>query len=305
MNSGVVGTFLKPVTGIEDLGPSCLIGLIGAGIQHSLAPAMQMREGTLQGLRYLYNLIDTTKLGLGQEDLPDLVTAAQRMGYNGLAVTHPFKQTIIPLLDELSDDARALGAVNTVVLKDGKKVGHNADWYGFYEGFVRALPDVPRRRAVQLGAGGAGAAVAHAAMKLGIEELNIFDIESSRADHEVEALNARFGKGRARLVRDLAASMAEADGLIHCTPVGMGKKSDMAIPKELLRSELWVAEIVYFPLETELLRTARALGCRTANGGGMLVFQAAEQMRLFSGAPANGERMLEHFNHMASSLIVA
>jgi shikimate dehydrogenase len=290
------GTFLThTVTGIDDLAPSCLIGLIGDGIQQSRTPGMHMREGALQGLRYVYNLIDTDKLKLGQKDLPDLLTAAERMGYNGLNITYPFKQTVIPLLDELSPDAKALGAVNTVVLKDGKRVGHNTDWYGFYEGFVRALPDVPKRRAVQIGAGGAGAAVAHAACKLGIEELSIYDIDPAKAAHEVDALNARFGAGRARQVKDLKASIAEADGLIHCTPTGMKKLPGMAIPADYLRADLWVAEIVYFPLVTELIRTAKTLGCRVADGGGMAVFQAVEAFRLFTGITPNAERMREHF----------
>lgn len=193
------GTFLThTVTGIDDLGPSCLIGLIGDGIQKSRTPGMHMKEGTLQGLRYVYNLIDTDKMKLGQKDLPDLLTAAERMGYNGLNITYPFKQTVIPLLDELSADAKALGAVNTVVLKDGKRIGNNTDWFGFAEGFRRGLPGVAKNRAVQIGAGGAGAAVAHAALTLGIGQLSIYDIDQSRAKHEVDALCARFGRaGRA------------------------------------------------------------------------------------------------------------
>ena len=290
------GTFLThTVTGIDDLGPSCLIGLIGDGIQKSRTPGMHMKEGTLQGLRYVYNLIDTDKMKLGQKDLPDLLTAAERMGYNGLNITYPFKQTVIPLLDELSADAKALGAVNTVVLKDGKRIGNNTDWFGFAEGFRRGLPGVAKNRAVQIGAGGAGAAVAHAALTLGIGQLSIYDIDQSRAKHEVDALCARFGAGRARLVEDVAASIADADGLIHCTPTGMAKMPGMAIPASLLRPDLWVAEIVYFPLVTELVKTARALGCRVADGGGMAVFQAVEAFRLFTGITPNAERMREHF----------
>ena len=205
------GTFLKHVvTGIDDLTPSCLIGLIGSGIQQSRAPGMQMKEGLLLGFRYIYNLIDTDKLKLGQSDLPDLVTAAQRFGYNGLAITYPFKQTVIPLLDELSPDAAALGAVNTVVFRDGKKIGYNTDCIGFYEGFIRAMPYVPKRRAVQIGAGGAGAAVAHAALQLGIEQLSIFDVMPERAEHEAKALCARFGANRARTIIDVPAALAEA-----------------------------------------------------------------------------------------------
>lgn len=289
-------TFLKhSVTGIDDLRPSCLIGLIGEGIQQSRTPGLHMREGAAQGLRYVYNLIDTGKMAKADVDLSKLLRSAELMGYNGLNVTYPFKQAVLAHLDELSDNAKALGAVNTVVLRDGKRYGDNTDWCGFADGFRRNLPDVPKGRALQLGAGGAGAAVAHAALIVGVEELRIYDIDPSRAEHEADALCKRFGAGRAKAVRDIAAALKDADGLIHCTPTGMAKLPGMALPAELLRPDLWVAEIVYFPLETELLKTARALGCRTADGGGMAVFQAVEAFRLFTGIRPDADRMRKHF----------
>src|SRR5258707_1413085 len=145
--------------------PSMLVGLIGEGIQGSLTPTMHEREAEAQGLRYVYRLIDLVRLGLTVEALPELLSAAERMGFNGLNITHPCKQAVIPLLHELSDDARAIGAVNTVVLKDGKRIGHNTDWAGFSEPFRRRMSDVTRNRVVQLGAGGAAAAVGHAALE--------------------------------------------------------------------------------------------------------------------------------------------
>jgi shikimate dehydrogenase len=277
------------------LGRSVLIGLIGDHIQTSRTPGMHMREGTHQGLRYIYNAIDTEKLGLGQDDLPGLLTAAERFGYNGLNITIPFKQTVMQYLDEFSPDAAALGAVNTVVLKDGKRFGHNTDWFGFAEGFRRALPNVAKRRAVQIGIGGAGSAVAYAALTLGIEQLEIFDVIPGRAEHGAESLCARFGKGRARAITDVSAAIPTADGLIHCTPTGMTSKPGMAIPATLLRPDLWVAEIVYFPLVTELVRTARAMGCQVADGGGMAVSQAVEAFRLFTGIIPDAQRMRAHF----------
>lgn len=284
----------------SDTRPSFLCGLIGSGIQASRTPAMHEREGDEQGLRYMYKKIDLDKLGLGAEALPELLTAAERMGFAGLNITYPCKQSIIPLLHELSEDARALGAVNTVVLKDGKRIGHNTDASGFAEGFRRGLPDVKKDRAVQLGAGGAGAAVAHAALTLGIKELTIFDVDQARSAELAESLSARFGKGRALGGADLPTAMAAADGLIHCTPTGMAKLPGMPLPAELLRSSHWVAEIVYFPLETELLRVARSKGCRTLDGGGMAVFQAVGAFRLFTGIEPNAERMLKHFASMGA-----
>lgn len=283
---------------IDSTSPSLLLGLIGSGIQASRTPALHEREGAEQGLRVIYKLIDLDELHLQADALPDLLQAAERMGFAGLNITHPCKQRIIPLLDELSPDASALGAVNTVVLKDGHRIGHNTDWWGFAENFRRGLPDVKRDRVVQLGAGGAGAAVAHAVLTLGIGHLVIFDVEPDRARRLVADLATRFGTDRVEAGENLAAALAAADGLVHCTPTGMANHPGLPLPFELLRPALWIAEIVYFPLETDLLRMGRALGCRTLNGGGMAVFQAAEAFRLFTGIAPDAERMLRHFSTM-------
>jgi len=277
-----------------------LASLIGAGIQASRTPAMHEHEGDAQGLRYLYRLIDLDQLKLDSGALPDLLSAAERMSFTGLNITFPCKQAIIPLLDELSDEARGIGAVNTVVFKDGKRIGHNTDCLGFLEGFRRGLGDAPRHRVVQMGAGGAGAAVAHALLSEGVEQLSIFDVEPARAQALAANLNKHFGSQRARAGGDLASAMANADGLVNTTPMGMAKLPGMPIAKELLRAALWVAEIVYFPLETELLREARALGCRTLDGGNMAVFQAVKAFELFSGAEADAQRMLDHFHSMSA-----
>lgn len=283
-----------------DSRPALLAGLVGTGIGASLTPAMHEREGAEQGLRSIYRLLDLEKLGLGIEALPELLTAAERTGFAGLNVTHPCKQAVIPLLHELSDDARALGAVNTVVLRDGRRTGHNTDWSGFAEGFRRGLPDARRDRVVQMGAGGAGSAVAHAVLTLGATRLSVFDVDRARAEALAAALCARFGGGRAVAGVDLPAAMAEADGVVNCTPVGMAKYPGLPVPAALLRPAHWVAEIVYFPLETELLRTARALGCATLDGGGMAVFQAVGAFRLFTGLEPDAERMLRHFKEMVA-----
>jgi shikimate dehydrogenase len=278
--------------------PSVLVGLVGTGIQASRTPALHEREGAKQGLRYVYKLIDLEVLGLDAGALPEILTAAQRFGFSGLNITHPCKQSVIPYLDELSPDAAALGAVNTVVLKDGRRIGHNTDWWGFAESFRRELPDVRLDRVVQFGAGGAGAAVAHALLTLGTGEVVIIDTDEARARDRTTALCARFGKGRASTGNSPADALASADGMVNTTPLGMAKYPGMVIPPELLRSNLWVADIVYFPLETELLRQARLRGCRTMSGGGMAVFQAIGAFQHFTGLEANTERMLRHFSEM-------
>jgi len=179
--------------------PRVLAGLIGAGIQASRTPALHEQEGDAQGLRYLYRLIDLEPLQLDINALPDLLQAAEQMNFTGLNITYPCKQAILPLLDELSDEARGIGAVNTVVFKAGKRIGHNTDCLGFAEGFRRNLQDVVRRRVVQMGAGGAGAAVAHALLAEGVEHLSIFDVDASRAQDLADNLAHCFGPGRAQV----------------------------------------------------------------------------------------------------------
>jgi shikimate dehydrogenase len=278
--------------------PSILAGLIGAGIQASRTPSLHEHEGDAQGMRYLYRIIDLDALRLDITALPQLVDGAQRCGFTGLNITFPCKQAVLPLLDELSEESRCIGAVNTVVFKDGKRIGHNTDCLGFAEGFRRGLPDVSRGRVVQLGAGGAGAAVAHALLSKGVEQLSIFEVDPARAQSLVDNLNAHFGAGRAQVGHDLPTAMAKADGLVNTTPVGMTKLPGTPLPPELLRAQLWVAEIIYFPLETELLAHARRLGCRTLDGSTMAVFQAVKAFELFTGEKADAERMQAFFRSL-------
>ncbi|MEG5263516.1 shikimate dehydrogenase [Pseudomonas sp. JDS28PS106] len=277
---------------------SVLAGLIGAGIQASRTPALHEHEGDAQGLRYLYRLIDLDALGVTADALPRLLDGAQNCGFTGLNITFPCKQAVIPLLDELSDEARGIGAVNTVVFENGKRIGHNTDCLGFAAGLERGLTDAPRQHVVQLGAGGAGAAVAHALLSAGVQRLSVFEVDAARAQALVDNLNAHFGSDRARVGNDLPAAMREADGLVNTTPVGMAKLPGTPLPVELLHAGLWVAEIIYFPLETELLRHARALGCRTLDGSTMAVFQAVKAFELFTGRSADAERMMAHFHRL-------
>ena len=272
-----------------------LIGLIGADIQGSAAPELHMTEGERLGLRYIYRLIDLSRLGLGPDALPALLEAAERTGFNGLAITHPCKQAVIPYLTELSNDAQALGAVNTVILSDGKRIGHNTDWIGFAEAFRCNMTNAEKRRVVQLGAGGAGAAVAHAGLTLGYELLTLFDMDSRRAGEVVERLTKHFGEGRAVVGSNLEEAIAAADGIVNATPIGMDAHPGMPLSPALLRPDLWVSDVIYFPRETELLRHARALGTQTSNGGDMAVYQAAEQFRLFTGITPDPDRMRAHF----------
>ncbi|MBR0654203.1 shikimate dehydrogenase [Plastoroseomonas arctica] len=283
-------------------GPSLLAGLIGRGIQASLTPALHEREAAAHHLALSYRRIDLDAMGLGVEALPALLDRAEAAGFAGLNITFPCKQAVIPLLHDLSEEARALGAVNTVVLRDGRRIGHNTDCSGFAEGFSRGLPGAPLGEVVQLGAGGAGSAVAEALLRKGVGRLTIHDVNAARAEDLAAALRARFGEGRARAGAPLEEAVAAADGVVNCTPVGMAKLPGTPLPVALLRPALWVAEIIYFPLETALLRAARALGCRTLDGGGMAVFQAVGAFRLFTGREPDPARMLANFAELVTHI---
>ncbi|MCT9082559.1 shikimate dehydrogenase [Streptomyces fulvoviolaceus] len=280
---------------------SYLVGLIGSGIGPSLSPALHEREADRQGLRYLYRLIDIDTLGVPPEAVGDLVRAARDLGFDGLNITHPCKQLVIEHLDALSPQAEALGAVNTVVFEDGRTVGHNTDVTGFAASFARGLPDAPLERVVQLGAGGAGAAVAHATLTLGAERVTVVDALADRAADLAASLNGHFGEGRAAAATPdlLSDLLAKADGVVHATPTGMAAHPGLPFSADLLHPGLWVAEVVYRPLETELLRTARAIGCATLDGGGMAVFQAVDAFRLFTGREPDSVRMLADIAEMA------
>jgi len=273
-----------------------LTGLIGKGIARSKSPALHQQEADALGLRCLYQLLDLTVLGLSVADLPRLLSSAELTGFAGVNITHPCKQAVIPLLHELSEEARAIGAVNTVKFANGKRHGFNTDAQGFAESFQRGLPDAARDRVVQIGAGGAGAATAYAMLKLGVGALSVFDVDVGRAAALADNLGRIFGAGRIGVARDLPVALATADGLVQATPVGTREHPGLPLSERLLRPDLWVAEIVYFPLETLLLRTARAMGCRALDGGGMAVFQAAAAFEIFTGLEADRERMLRHFH---------
>jgi shikimate dehydrogenase len=277
-----------------------LVGLIGAGIQLSLTPAMQEEEARHHGLRLHYQLIDLDLTPGSLAQLPALLTAARIMGFAGLNITYPCKQAVLPLLDELSTEARAMGAVNTVVIRDGRLVGHNTDGSGWAWGFRRALPDADLRCVVLLGAGGAGSAIAHAVLGLGAAQLRIVDTDRVRAEALAKALTEQHGV-RAVAYADAAQALAGASGLIHATPTGMAKIPGLPVDAALLRPELWVSEVVYFPIETELLKTARALGCRTVDGGTMAVGQAIGAFELFTGLLADAARMEQHFRRLLAA----
>ena len=277
-----------------------LVGLIGAGIGPSLTPPLHMAEARALGLDYLYRTIDIAALGIAPTEVGNLVRAARILGFNALNITHPCKQLVVEHLDALDERAARLGAVNTVIFDGRGAVGHNTDASGFATAFRTGLPDAPVTEVVQLGAGGAGAAVADALLADGTEHLTVVDVDVARATSLVRALTDRFPAARvdAGETDKLPVLLPHSDGLVHCTPTGMADHPGLPIDPDLLHAGLWIADIVYRPLNTELLQAARRAGCRTLSGGHMAVHQAADTFTLVTGIRPDIDRMFTTFTRL-------
>ena len=286
---------------------SYLVGLVGDGVMPSLTPHMHEREADVLGLRYLYRPIDLLDLGLPGEAVGGLLQSARHLGFNGLNITHPCKQLVLQHLDEVSPDARRLGAVNTVVIEDGRFIGHNTDFSGFAAALASGLPGARLDRVVQLGAGGAGSAVAYALLTAGVRTLDLVDVDPARCAAKAAELAGFFPGSTvtARTTAELPQLMSVADGLVHCTPVGMAAHPGVPLDLDLLEPRHWVADIVYRPIDTELVRGARATGCDVLDGGRMAVGQAADAFRIFTGLEADADRMRSHFLELVAAEEVA
>ncbi|MFP5021810.1 shikimate dehydrogenase [Pseudonocardia phyllosphaerae] len=282
-----------------------LTGLIGAGIGPSLSPALHEREAATLGLPLRYTRWDLATLGVRPADVGMLLDRARGEGYAGLNITHPCKQLVIPHLDELSPDAAAIGAVNTVTIgADGALTGHNTDWTGFRDGLRAGLPGAATARVVLVGAGGAGAAAGYALARDGVTGLHVVDADAGRAAHLAASLRPHLAPGATatgHAVAALADLLPAASGVVHATPVGMAEHPGLPFDAALLAGCPWVAEIVYRPLDTALLGAARAAGCGTVDGGRMAVHQAAAAFELFTGRTPDPARMLGHLAELATA----
>jgi shikimate dehydrogenase len=273
-----------------------LVGLIGANIGGSLSPALHEDAFAAAGMVGHYHLMDIASLpGRG---LKDLLAAARTAGFAGVNVTYPFKEAVIPLLDEVSPEAMEIGAVNTVVIDEKTRTtGHNTDRSGFRCAFLEALgADCVRDKPVLLlGAGGAGRAVAFALMDMGAALLRIHDPDAARAGGLCADLAARFGANRCTLAGEPAAAVASIAGIVNATPVGMLGHPGMPMTVEPIQPHHFVADVIYTPLNTPFVLAARLKGCRTMNGSGMCVHQAAEAFRHFTGRAPDVARMKRTF----------
>jgi len=281
-----------------DANRTYLIGLIGRGIAGSRSPDMHEREAAAVGIPLVYRRIDFDVLGYDDARLGDVLRDLQKIGFDGTNVTHPFKQRVLDLLDTVSPDAQALGAVNTVVFRDGARHGFNTDWTGFRSSLKSGMPDVRMDEVTQIGCGGAGSAVAYALLSMGVRCLRVFDRDREKATLMAQRLERHFPNRLVRVETTAAAALEGADGVVQTSPIGMTAHPGLPFSPALLRPDMWLSDVIYFPIETELLQAAARLGCRTQGGGGMAVYQAAEAFRLMTGITPSTPRMLERFNAM-------
>jgi shikimate dehydrogenase len=276
------------------------VGLLGHGIGPSLSPALHMREATRLGISYEYrtvDLIDTPEVDLAAE--LDQLEAA---GYSATNVTHPFKRDVLCHVDRRSEVVKEIGSANLVLLGPRGRVAHNTDCTGFRSGLESFLGERPRRRVLQVGAGGAGLATAYSLVAMGFEEVVIHDLSEEVAGAVVERFAHRHPEVRLSTTGgDLARWLPRVDGVVHVTPMGMAHHPGVAFPPEELSEHAWLSEVVYRPLETELLRRARAHGLDTLDGGLMAVGQAADSIRLITGLEPDRTRMLAHFHELVGT----
>jgi shikimate dehydrogenase len=273
------------------MGERRLVGLIGANILQSLSPALHEDAFAAMGVVGHYHLMDVD--ALPRRTLTDLLAAARTAGFAGVNVTFPFKEAVIPLLDTVSDEANEIGAVNTVVIDlAGRTTGHNTDRSGFRHAFIEAFGKHAARgqSVLQLGAGGAGRAVAFALMDLGVASLRIYDRDTARAKKLCSDLGPRSEPLDAP--EPVAASVA---GIVNATPVGMQGHPGLPMSPALVQPHQFVADVIYTPLETEFLKAAQQRGARTMGGAGMCVHQAVDAFRHFTGQTPDIARLKRTF----------
>ena len=268
-----------------------LPGLIGAPIAHSASPAMHEWAGQALGARVHYHLIEVA--GADSDRLRALLDSVRLLGFAGVNVTFPYKEAVVALLDELSPSAAAMQAVNTVVVRDGRLIGHNTDTTGFARAAADLVAASKRGPVALVGAGGVGKAIAFALAQLGAATIRVFDTDAAKTRAIATALGSR-----ATIVAadDVEAALRGAVGLVNATPIGMLPNRGTPVPEHLLHGGLWVADAVYSPLWTPLLTAAKAHGAQVMTGRELAIYQAADAFELFTGLKPSTVEMGKAFD---------
>lgn len=262
--------------------------VIGEPVLHSKSPLIQNTMIQALGLDYIY-LCQPVAAG----DTAAWLSAAKAAGYAGFNATMPHKTALVPLMDELDDDAKLYGAVNTVCIKGGNIYGYNTDGRGFYRALREQGIDPKGRRVVLLGAGGAAKAVALKLCQQGARHVTVCNRTPEKAEtlcrHAPDIMSTSpFDPG------SLRAAAAGADLLVNCTSLGMeggaGAFSDLTF-LDALPPDAAVCDLIYHPAETALLAAAKAGGRRAFNGLGMLIYQAVYALEHFTGVSIDAGAM--------------
>ena len=259
---------------------------------HSLSPVMHNAAFRELRLNARYEALDVTS-----DELPDVMARLRQEESYGANVTVPHKLTVLPFMDELTEAAQAIGAVNTIINRDGQLIGDNTDATGFLRGLIEDADLEPRgRRAVLLGAGGAGRAVAYALLTAGVGQLQIFNRTQEKAE-KVALEFSDYGSTEVVDFRGLETAVRGADLLVNTTSVGLeheGINPDLSpLPPGLLPHQGLVCDLIYRPEKTRLLRDAEGEGLKTQNGVPMLVHQGAEAFRAWTGEDAPVSVMMD------------
>ena len=259
---------------------SRLYGILGHPIGHSLSPLMHTLAFRHHGLDAVY-----LPFSVAPEHLSKAVAGAVALGMGGFNVTIPHKETILACLDEITDEARVIGAVNTVHVKDGHAVGHNTDGAGFLLALKGVETPVSELDTCVLGAGGAARALAAALLGAGCPRLVIANRTFTRGERLAAELQSRHPGAEVRSIgmADAAHAAHQSRLVVNSTSIGMHKGDDSPLPGGCLGPEHVVYDIVYRPLVTPLLREARAAGATTIGGLDMLIGQGAAAFTIWTG----------------------
>ncbi|MDO4493730.1 MAG: shikimate dehydrogenase [Clostridia bacterium] len=270
-----------------------LVALLGKPLAQSFSPRMQNETYEALGLDYYYFPAEST-----EEDLETIVKAVRVMNFAGLGVTKPYKLAVMQYLDALDVSAEKMGAVNTVVkTEEGKLIGYNTDGYGFVESMkMQGVGDVSGDAFLCLGAGGAGRAVAIALAMHGVRKIYVTDLFPQSAKCLVEDINTKVAPVAEFIEFDpeaIKAASLDCRFMLNNTGVGMkGHEGESPVDPELFRPDMYAFDATYNPARTQFLLDAEAKGAKVWNGLGMLVYQGAKQVELWSGKANAAEHMM-------------
>lgn len=264
-------------------GRTAVFGIFGYPVEHTFSPGMHNAAFATIGLNGCY-----VPFAVHPESLGNAIRSIIPLGIRGVNITVPHKEKVLPFLDELSEDASLIGAVNTIEVVRGRLIGHNTDG----RGFVRSLRDDagfrPKGKAFLLvGTGGAARAISFSLALAGAGTILLYDIDTAKAEKLARDVRTRTGIRAKALKADvLRTSASDVDAIINATPLGMKRGDPLPIARDLVRAGHLICDLVYNPPATRLLTAARSRGAETLSGIGMLLYQGVIAFEIWTGKKA-------------------